>query len=243
MRPNVGRDVAARICRSTEQLRPTAADCKLSSFQEDHPEAQFSRPTTRRHHRAGRTEWRPVDTSGSPSPEQILSIGSPLASPRFLLIGGSSQFASWCGLTQRSPDAFGEQVPDVVGEAEKSDTESLHWSIAGAEVVVRDNAGERFVDVGLPRSVVLRMALSFLDDVDMVVVFCQRAAVMKTFAQCFQNAMKFVLEKANWGNHRMDTVRQQREQKVFQDVVLTRQADQPGVRRPHRSNVTWSVFV
>ena len=42
VRPNVRRDVAARICPSAEQLRFTSVDSELSSFHEDHPEAQFS---------------------------------------------------------------------------------------------------------------------------------------------------------------------------------------------------------
>ena len=35
--PNVGRDVAARISRSSDQLRPTSVESELSSFHEDHP--------------------------------------------------------------------------------------------------------------------------------------------------------------------------------------------------------------
>ena len=72
----------------------------------------------------------------------------------------------------------------------------------------RDTVEERVVDVGLPRNVVLRMALSLLDDVDTSVVFRQRAAVMRTvphfLRSSFRNAMKLVLEEATWVNHRMD---------------------------------------
>ena len=35
VRPNVGREVAARICSSTEQLKFTSVDSELSSFHED----------------------------------------------------------------------------------------------------------------------------------------------------------------------------------------------------------------
>ena len=34
--------MAAKICLSAEQLRPTSVDSELSSFHEDHPEAQFN---------------------------------------------------------------------------------------------------------------------------------------------------------------------------------------------------------
>ena len=41
-RPNVGWDVETRMWPSAEQLRPTSVDSELSSFCDDHPEAQFS---------------------------------------------------------------------------------------------------------------------------------------------------------------------------------------------------------
>ena len=45
-------------------------------------------------------------------------------------------------------------MPDVVGEVEESDTESLPWSIAGDEEVVPHTVEERVVDVALTRKVV-----------------------------------------------------------------------------------------
>ena len=78
---------------------------------------------------------------------------------------------------------------------------------------------DRVVDVGFPRNVVLRMALSLLDDIDTSVVFRERAAVKRTvpqfFRRSYRNAMKLALEKATWGNHRMDEVRQERRWKFF----------------------------
>ena len=179
----MGRGVAARICRSAEHLRPTSVDSELSSFCEDHPEAQPSLHSAPNTHCRRRTECRPVNTSGSSPPEQIRSIGSPRASRRLVLIGGggSSQFASWSEPSPRSVEVRDEPVADVVGEVEESDTESLPWSIAGDEEVVPHTVEDRVVDVGLPRNVVLRMALSLLDDVDTSVVFRQMAAIMRLF--------------------------------------------------------------
>ena len=142
------------------------------------------------------------------------------ASRRLVLFGGggSSQFASWSEPSPRSVERD-EPVADVVGDVEESDTESLPWSIAGDEEVVLHTVEDRVVDVGLPRNVVLRMALSLLDDVDTSVVFRQRAAVMRTVAHflrsSYRNAMKLALEEATWGNHRMDAVRQERGWKLF----------------------------
>ena len=85
--------------------------------------------------------------------------------------------------------------------------------------MVPQTVEDRVVDVGLPRNVVLRMALSLLDDVDMSVMFRQRAAVMRTvphfLRRSYRNAMKLALEEATWGNHRMDAVRQERGWKLF----------------------------
>ena len=78
---------------------------------------------------------------------------------------------------------------------------------------------ERAVDVGLPRNVELRMALTLLDDVDTSIVVRQRGAVMRTvlhfLRSSFRNAMKPVLEEATWGNCRSDAVRQERRWKLF----------------------------
>ena len=107
---------------------------------------------------------------------------------------------------------------------EESDTESFQWSVAGVEEVVPETVEERAVEVGLPRNVVLRMALSLLDDVDTTSVFRQRAAVMRTvhhlFRGSFRQAMKLTSEEAIWENCRTDAVRQERGWKLF--VILPR---------------------
>ena len=97
-----------------------------------------------------------------PLQKRFAPLEVPHASRRLVLIGGggSSQFASWSEPTQRSVEVRDEPVPDVVGEVEESDTESLPWSIAGEEEVIPHIVEERVVDVGHPRNVVLRMALS-----------------------------------------------------------------------------------
>ena len=109
-RLNVGRDVATRICRSTEQLRPTSVDSELSSFHEDHPEAQFSpvsKPTT------------PVTIvqggrSGDPSTPVAVPLQNrfaPLKAPfedwclrRLVLIGGGMCSSGWCCLRWMNVD-------------------------------------------------------------------------------------------------------------------------------------------
>ena len=184
-RPNVDRDVAARICRSAEHLRPTSVDSELSSFCEDHPEAQFSQvsivPPTPVAVVGGRSAD-PSTPVAVPLQNRFAPLEAPRASRRLVLIrgGGSSQFASWSEPSPRSVEVRDEPVSDVVGEVEESDTESLPWSIAGDEEVVPHTVEDRVVDVGLPRNVVLRMTLSLFDDVDTSVVFRQRAAVMRT---------------------------------------------------------------
>ena len=126
------------------------------------------------------------------------------------------QFASW---REPTPEVLDEPVPDVVGEGGESDTESLQWSIAGAEEVVPDTLEERVDDVGFLGIVALRMALSLLVCVNLTVVFRQRAAVMRTvphfLRSSFRNATKLAPEEATWENHRMDTVRQERGWKLF----------------------------
>ena len=145
---------------------------------------------------------------------------APRASRRLVLIGGGgNQFASWIEPFQRSVEVRDEPVADVVGEVEESDMEGLPCSIAGDEEVVPHIVEDRVVDVGFPRNVVLRMALSLLGDVDTSVVFRQRAAVMRTVPHFLRsscrNAMKLALEEATWGNHRMDAVRQERGWKFY----------------------------
>ena len=77
-RPNVGRDVAARICRSGEQLRPTSVDSELCSFHEDHPGAQFSPvsnvPTTPVTTVQGGRSVDPSTPVTSPFPEQFIFV-------------------------------------------------------------------------------------------------------------------------------------------------------------------------
>ena len=143
-RPNVGRDVAARICRSAEQLRPTSVDSELSSFFEDHPEAQFSPvsivPTTPVTIVQGGQSVDPSTPVAVPLQNRFAPLEVPRASRRLVLIGGggSSQFASWSEPTQRSVEVRDEPVPD------------FPWSIAGDEEVVPHTLEERVVDVGLP---------------------------------------------------------------------------------------------
>ena len=78
-----------------------------------------------------------------------------------------------------------EPIADAVGEAEEADT-----SIARDEEVVPHIVEDRAVDVGFPRNMVLRMALSLLDDVDTSVVFRQRAAVMRTVPHFLRSSCK-----------------------------------------------------
>ena len=74
--------------------------------------------------------------------------------------------------------------------------------------------------VGLPRGVVLHMALRNLDDVDPRVLFRQRASVMRSVPRFlhgpFRNVLKLALEEATWGNHRQDEVRQERGWKLLE---------------------------
>ena len=58
---------------------------------------------------------RPVDTSGSPSPEQIRSNGSPPCQSKIGVDWRRWQFAV-CYLEK--PEVLDEPVPDVVGEGE-----------------------------------------------------------------------------------------------------------------------------
>ena len=70
----------------------------------------------------------------------------------------------------------------------------------GVDEGVPDTVEERAVDVGLPRNVELRMALTLLDNVDTSIVFRWRGAVMRTVPHflcgSFRNAMKLALEEA-----------------------------------------------
>ena len=92
------------------------------------------------------------------------------------------------------------------------------------DATTADTPIEPEVTVGLPRNVILRMALVTLDDVDPHVHFRQRASVMKTVLHFlrgpFRNALKLALEEATWGNSRDDEVRQERGWKLL--MLLSR---------------------
>ena len=158
----------------------------------------------------------PSTPVGVPLQNRFSPLEAPRASRRLVLIGGggSSQFASW---REPTPEVLDEPVSARCCWRVRSRTRRV--CIAGAEEVVPDTSEECVVDVGFPRNVSLRMALSLLDDVDLTVVFRQRAAVVRTvhhfLRSSFRNAMKLALEEATWGNHRMDTVRQERGWKLF----------------------------
>ena len=99
-----------------------------------------------------------------------------------------------------------------------SDSDSeVDPSVAG-DVAVEESDEDQEVAVGLPRGVVLRMALKNLDDVDWRVLFRQRASVMRSVLLHgpFRNVLNLALEEATRGNHRQDEVRQARGWKLLE---------------------------
>ena len=130
---------------------------------------------------------------------------------RLVLVGGNSGVPH-----QPSPVSFADGDTDSV--ASDLDTE-VETSIAG-DVEVEEFDDEREVAVGLPRGVVLRMALMSLDEVDTTTLFRQRASVMRSVPKFlhgqFRNVFKQALEEATWRNYRQDEVQQERGWKLFE---------------------------
>ena len=118
--------------------------------------------------------------------------------------------------SQMTGDAEQEQVPVILDPDSDSEVDP---SVAG-DVVVEESDEDQEVVVGLPRGVVLRMALRNLDDVDPRVLFRQRASVMRSVPRFphrpFRNVLKMALEEATWGNYRQDEVRQERGWKLLE---------------------------
>ena len=116
---------------------------------------------------------------------------APRPSRRLVLVGGVR------GGEESANDDHPTVYSDHRVEMGESDTESVDWSVAGVDEAVPDTVEERAVDVEIPRNAVLRMVLSTLDDVDPLMVFRQRAAVMRSvpcfLREPFRNAMKLAL--------------------------------------------------
>ena len=113
---------------------------------------------------------------------------------------------------QWPPQELGDS--ESATEAVASDLSDRSMDGLPEDVTAADTPHEPEVTVGLPRNVILRMALVTVDNVDPHVHFQQRASVMKTvlhfFRGPFRNALKLALEEATWGNSRDDEVRQER---------------------------------
>ena len=118
-----------------------------------------------------------------------------------------------------SPVATPRQLGDSESETESVASDLSDRSMDGPPEDAADTPIEPEVTLGLPRNVILRMALVTLDDVDPHVHFRQRASVMKTVPHflrgSFRNALKLALEEATWGNSRDDEVRQERGWKLL----------------------------
>ena len=108
---------------------------------------------------------------------------------------------------------LGAAVPSP-HEQSDDDTESMEWSLQGdSEDTV--SLPEVVVDVLPPLLPQLRAAFASMDQVDVVAIFRQRAAVMKSVPRFlhgpFRNALKVAMEEASSS----DPTRQERGWKVF----------------------------
>ena len=145
-----------------------------------------------------------------------------------------------------SPVATPRQLGDSESETESVASDLSDRSMEGPpeDATVADTPIDPEVTVGLPRNVILRMALVTLDDVDPHVHFRQWVAVMKNVHHFlrgpFRNALKLALEEASWGSSRNDEVRQERGWKLLMLLPRMLFNRAPGGGLISRSKLWWN---
>ena len=110
-----------------------------------------------------------------------------------------------------------DDVPDLHEEVGfEDDTESVEWSVQDDREVDISSEEEVEIVVARPRGPDLREAFSTLDDVNVIPIFHQRAAVTKTVPRFlrgpFRNALKIAMEEVLSSD---DVVGQSRGWKLF----------------------------